>query len=79
MYKLVITLFIVVLIFGCSQETEETTSTTSTTTSAEETMTSSDASTVKDKVSDSEYSKKYGAAMKEAMGAKKEESSEEGQ
>ena len=78
MYKLVITLFIVVLIFGCSQE-QEAEETASTTTRAEETMTSSDASTVKDKVSDSEYSKKYGAAMKEAMGAKEEESSEEGQ
>lgn len=74
MYKLIITLFIVALVFGCGQEVEETASTT---TGAEETMTSSDASTVKDKVSDSEYSKKYGAAMKEAMGSKKESSEEE--
>lgn len=76
MYRLIITLFIIALISGCSQETEETAD-AGTTNGTEEMATSSDASTVKDKVSDSEYSKKYGAAMKEAMASKKEPSEEE--
>lgn len=73
MYRLIITLFIIALIAGCGQEAEETAG-ADTTNGTEEMTASSDASTVKDKVSDSEYSKKYGAAMKEAMASEEEPS-----
>jgi len=70
MYKLILTLFIFALISGCSQEAEEKMADTAGGESMEK------ASTVKDKVSDSEYSKKYGSAMKKAMSAKKNNESD---
>ena len=60
MHKLIVILCASALMLGCSQESG----------TGEADSEANVPSTVKDNVSDSEYSKKYGAAMKQAMSKK---------
>ena len=59
MRRLILVLFVSALMVACSSEESEDTANTASDTKA--------AATAQDKVSDSEYAKKYGAAMKQAM------------
>lgn len=63
MRRLILVLFASALLVACSGEKSE---------ESVEADDTSAASTAQDKVSDSEYSKKYGAAMKQAMSQKEE-------
>ena len=63
MRRLILVLFASALLVACSGEKSE---------EPVETDDTSAASTAQDKVSDSEYAKKYGAAMKQAMSQKEE-------
>ena len=65
MRSLILVLFASALLIACSGEKSEESAVVGGDTRSE--------LTAQDKVSDSEYAKKYGAAMKQAMSQKKEE------
>ena len=65
MRSLILVLFASALLIACSGEKSEESAVVGGDTSSE--------LTAQDKVSDSEYAKKYGAAMKQAMSQKEEE------
>ncbi|MCY4642460.1 MAG: hypothetical protein OXC41_07170 [Gammaproteobacteria bacterium] len=65
MRSLILVLFASALLIACSGEKSEESAVVGGDTSSE--------LTAQDKVSDSEYAKKYGAAMKQAMSQEKEE------
>lgn len=67
MHKFIIILFVTALMLSCSQPAQEKTADVDDT---------SNAPTAKDNVSDSEYSKRYGAAMKNAMAASESDEQE---
>ncbi len=68
MRRLILVLFVFALMAACSSEDSAD--------SADSSSNSKAAATAQDKVSDSEYSKKYGAAMKQAMSKENTEAGE---